>query len=99
MKSWGDVMFHMLLVFYCIFGADLIDKHLFDHKLSGIYYGVLMALVFISSYPLFGWKRTAPLKRVGQWSLQKWILFGVVVGAAAIVVDMLSSKIVSQFTT
>lgn len=68
MKVWGKVMFRMLLLFYCILGTDLIDKYLFDYGLSGVRLAAVWAAVFISAYPLFGWRGANPgdVRAVGR---------------------------------
>lgn len=91
-------MFQMLLLFYCILGTDLIDKYLFDYRLSGIRLGGVWAVVFISAYPLFGWRRGKPWGLEGRWSLGTWVLVGVAIGFAVMVVDNISHRIVHHFS-
>jgi hypothetical protein len=97
MKSLSGDIFHLLLVFYCVFGLGLISKYVFNHELSGVGLGLVAAAIFMSAYPIFGWKRDSPWERLGRWSLAKWALFGVGYGVMATAVDYFLRMIVHHF--
>jgi purine-cytosine permease-like protein len=98
MGRWSEAIFYILLVYYCIFGIGLIDKYVFNHELSGIRLGLIMTVVFLSAYPIFGWKREMPRARWGQWTLAKWLLLGVGIGMVTIIADYLSHILVHHFS-
>lgn len=97
MKSWSDAIFNLLLVSYCVFGTNLVDKYVFNHEPSRIRLGLLMTAVFISAYPIFGWRRNSPSARLGRWSFLKWTLFGGGLGIVTIIVHALSRAIVRYY--
>ena len=97
MKSWSDGIYYLLAVYYCIFGTALVNKYLFHNKLSHVGLGMLMAVVFISGYPLFGWRRNSVWPPRGKVPLIKWVWLAVGVGIATIVIDLFSSMVVTYF--
>jgi len=98
MISWREAISHLVLLFYCVFGTDLINIYLFNDELYGIWLGLLMVVVFVSAYPIFGWKRNSPWARLGRWSLTKWALFGLGFGIVTAVVDIVSGAVVRHFS-
>ena len=98
MFSLSDAIFSFLLLFYCILGTNLVDKYLFQNGLSSFQLGLIMTFVFMSAYPIWGWKRNSPWMRLGQWSLGKWSLFAIGAGIATLVVDLLSKMVVRHFS-
>lgn len=94
----SSVILYMLLVYYCIFGASLIEKHVFHHELSGISVALLMAVVFVSAYPVFGWKKDL-LRDVWQrWPFGQWALLGLGAGIVTLAVDALSQMVVAYYS-
>jgi len=99
MKSWVDLIWSVLLGYYCVFGVHLINKYLFSNALFGPRLGLLMTVVFISAYPIFGWGRDSLWLRLGRWTLAKWSLFGVGAGILTILASIFSRSVVHYFST
>ena|ERR1051325_3145557 len=87
----------ILFVCWVVLGSHLIEKYFFNYGLSGPGYGLLIALLVLSAYPVFGWKRTSPWKYVGRWSFTKWVVFAVALGIIVPVFEFLISFIVPYF--
>ena len=85
-----DLISNGLLVIYTSIVPRLIDKQFFNYRLGGVGFGLVTTLVFAVSYPLFGWGRRSPWKRVGDWSFLKWITCAVLLGTLATLVSVLS---------
>ncbi len=98
MPNWKRALFSLVLVLYVVRGSYLIGKYLLNQSLFGIRHGLIAAALFISAYPVFGWKRNSPWPWLGRWSFAKWILAAIGVGVVIIVADALSRTVTSYFT-
>ena len=98
MKTWSDDIFYLLLVYYCLLGSHLVEKYIFNYSFSPVRAGLIMTAVFLSAYPIFGWKRNSPWARLGSWSFKKWFIFALGIGAFASVIDVLSYYVVHHFS-
>ena len=98
MPNWKRLLFSLVLGLYVVRGSYLIGKYLFNQSLFGIRHGLIAAGLFVSAYPVFGWKRNSPWPWLGRWSFAKWILTAIVVGVLLIVVDAFSLMVTSYFS-
>lgn len=69
-----------------------------NQSLFGVRHGLIAAALFVSAYPVFGWKRNSPWPWLGRWSFAKWILVAIGVGVVIIVVDVFSRTVTGYFT-
>lgn len=58
---------------------------------------MLITAAILVAYPIFGWKRTSPWERLGEWTFTKWSAFAITVGIIVMVLELLISFIVPYF--
>ncbi|SRR6266849_6078671 len=92
--NWVRQLVDGLLAIYCMFGAQVINKQFFGGNLSAIRFALLVMVLFISGYPIWGWKRNSAWSFVGRWTFYKWVLFSVVVGILVSLLEFLAKVLV-----
>lgn len=98
MRNWSNVILYFLLACYCLFVTELIDKYWFSHELFGSRLGLIMGIVFMSAYPVFGWRRNPAQGFWARLSFKVWTLLGISVGVVAIGIDAFSNLVVHHFS-
>jgi hypothetical protein len=94
----NNTILYALLVCYCMFGTALVNKYLFDNELFGARLGLCMAMIFMSAYPIFGWKRDAAEGRSSRRSLSAWVVCGGGIWLVVTIVDGLSGAVVRHYS-
>jgi FtsH-binding integral membrane protein len=89
----------LLFTTWVVFGTGLINRYVFNRDLSSLGFGLLMALVILIAYPVFGRRRNSPWRRVGHWTFAKWFIFATTLGAIFSVVEFLIGVAVNYLTT
>jgi hypothetical protein len=85
----------LLFTIWVVFGTHLINRYVFNYQLPGVRLCLLMALVVLSAYPAFGWRRNSPWERVGRWTFPKWVAFAVALWLLATALNLLISIVLS----
>lgn len=98
MENKKRIAFYFLLVSCCAFGVDLVDAHVFHNELSGISLGLAVAVVFITTYPLWVRIRTSAWKHTGRWSFVNWVLLGVLAGGLIAMIDAASWAVTRYYS-
>ena len=84
---------------YCVYVTELISRNFFNGQLSGARFAAALSAVFISGYPIWGWKRNSRWNYIGRWSFAKLVVAGLGVGIFAIVVNVLANVLVNHYTS
>lgn len=59
---------------------------------------MLIAGLFISGYPVWGWKRNSPWPWLGRWSFAKWLLAAIGVGILATLLEAFAWMVVRHYS-
>jgi hypothetical protein len=97
--SSGGSIISLLFTSWVVLATHLINKYVFNYGLSRLMFWLLVVLVILVAYPVFGWKRKLSWKRIGQWTFSKWVIFAVTLGVFGAILDLLISLITPYFYT
>lgn len=98
MPPWIRYVLDLVLVLYCIYGADLINRHFFNGDDYGIRFALVVAVLYVVGYPIWGWKRNSAWRFIGRWSFPKWVISGIAVGMFVVLVEFFADVVVHHYS-
>lgn len=99
MPRWIRSILDCLLALYCIYGAKWINDHFFNGGLDKIRFALIVTALFISGYPIWGWKSTSPWSFIGRWTYLKWVAAGILCGIFMILVQVFAEIVVNYYSS
>jgi hypothetical protein len=88
------LIYFVFLTYFLIRYYDALNQ-----GMSPFLFGLIVAAVFITAYPLFLWKRDSrPYPFIGRLSFAKWFLVGIAFGIIAVCAALFSELIVSYYS-